>query len=397
MKFNYQARTEDGQIQTGVVEANNKEEAIRVLQRHSLYISFLEEEKAPFYSRQINAFDVIKRKDVVLFSRQLSIMFKSGVNIVESLKTIGKQTKKNRFKEEILKIADKVESGNNLSQALSFFPKTFTPFYIGMVKSGEASGKLSDTLEYLADHMEREYNFNNKIVGAIIYPAFVFFAFIGIIFFMMTFVIPRLGEIFEDMSLPLMTKIVLGASNFIVEWWWFIILIIISVVVLSVRYFKSDEGRKTGDKIVFRIPLINEFIKKINLVKVAENLSTLISGGLPIIQAIEVTSEVVTSDSYKKIMIELRDGVRKGELMSSILQKYPDFFSPLFVQMIMVGEKTGKIDSSLENVVRFYQGDIDRSLENLVKLLEPIMIIMLGVLVGIMIVSILMPIYQISF
>jgi type IV pilus assembly protein PilC len=396
MKFNYQARSEDGQIQSGVVEARDLDDAVAVLQKHGLYVSFIDEEKVSVYEKEISFFEKIAKKDIVLFSRQMAIMFKAGVPIVESLKSIGEQTNKQKFKEQIIKIAEKVEGGQTLSQALIYFPRTFSPFYVGMIKSGEVSGRLSETLEYLAGHLEREYNFNNKIIGALTYPVFVLLVFISILFFMMIFVIPKLADIFAEMELPFLTRVILGASAVIAQWWWLPIIFLILPVILAFRYLKTEEGKKTLDKIVFKIPLINEFFKKISLVRVAENLSTLIAGGLPIVQAIEVTSDVVGSEKYREIMIETKNGVRRGELMSHVLLKYPKYFPPLFVQMIMVGEKTGKIDSSLRNVVSFYQGDIDRALEGLIKLLEPIMIIILGGMVGLLVISILMPIYQIS-
>ncbi len=396
MKFDYQARSEDGQIQSGVVEARTKEDAIAVLQKNKLYVSFIEEEKPAVYSKEIKIFERVNKKDLVLFSRQLSVMFKSGVPIVESLKSIAEQTGKNKLKEQIEKIAEKVESGNTLSQSLSSHPKTFSPFYIGMVKSGEISGKLSEALEYLADHLERDYNFNNKIIGAMIYPGFVLFVFVSIIFFMLTFVIPGLGEIFEGMDLPLMTRIVLGASDFVARWWWVPVLLLVFLAIFGTRFFRTDKGRKILDKIILGTPLIGDFSKKVSLVRVAENLSTLISGGLPIVQAIEVTADVIGSNTYREIMLKTRDRVRRGELISSTLLKHPKYFPSLFVQMIMVGEKTGKIDSSLGNVVNFYQGDIDRALDGLIKLIEPVMIILLGGVVGFFVISILMPIYQIS-
>jgi type IV pilus assembly protein PilC len=396
MKFNYQARSEDGQIQSGVVEARDLDDAVAILQKHGLYVSFIDEEKTSVYEKEISVFEKIAKKDIVLFSRQLAIMFKAGVPIVESLKSIGEQTNKQKFKEQILRIADKVESGQTLSQSLVSFPKTFSPFYIGMIKSGEISGRLSETLEYLAEHLEREYNFNNKIIGALTYPVFVLLVFVGILFFMMVFVVPKLADIFAGMELPLITRLILGASVVIAQWWWLPVIFLILPAVLAFRHLKTEEGRKTLEKIIFKIPLINEFFKKISLVRVAENLSTLIAGGLPIVQAIEVTSDVVGSEKYREIMIETKNGVRRGELMSYVLLKHPKYFPPLFIQMVMVGEKTGKIDSSLRNVVSFYQGDIDRTLEGLIKLLEPIMIIILGGMVGLLVISILMPIYQIS-
>lgn len=397
MKFDYQARLEDGQIQLGVVEAQDKESAVILLQKHGLYVSYIEEQKtSSILSKEISFFEKTKRKDIVLFSRQLSIMFKSGVPIVESLKSIAKQTNKKFFREEILEIAKKVEEGNSLSQALSVFPKLFAPFYIGMVKSGEVSGRLPEVLEYLAEHLEKEYEFNNKIISAMIYPVFVLFVFFGVLFFMTIFVIPRIGDIFEGMDLPFATRIVMKFSDFLINQWWVLLTLLIALIFSFTQFIKSKKGKKTFEGIIFKIPLLGDFVKKINLVRIAENFSTLIAGGLPIVQAIEVTANIVGSETYKEAMAEVKEGVRRGELISSILSRYPEYFPSLFIQMIVVGEKTGNIDSSLKNVVLFYQGDIDRSFDGMIKLLEPIMIIFMGALVGFFIVAMLLPIYQIA-
>ncbi len=212
----------------------------------------------------------------------------------------------------------------------------------------------------------------------------------------MIFVVPGLEEIFEGMELPLITRIIFGLGEFLVQWWWMLVLGLVAGIFSFVRFARTSTGKKTIDALSLRIPLVREFIKKINLVRIAENLSTLIAGGLPIVQALEVTAGVITSDTYKKIILKTKDSVRKGEAISSVLAKYPNFFPTLFLQMVIVGEKTGNIDTSLTNVVSFYREDINRSLEGMMKLLEPIMIILIGGLIGVMVVSLLTPIYQIT-
>ena len=396
MKYNYQGRLSDNQIQSGSIEASSREEALEILQKNNIYVTFLEEEKSSVLNKQITFFEHASSKDIVLFSRQLAIMVKAGVSITESLRSIAEQTKKKKFREQINKIGDKVESGEMMSRALESYPKIFNPFYIGMLKSGEVSGRLSETFEYLADHLEQEYNFNSKIKASFIYPGFIFFTFLAILVILMIFVVPGLEKIFEGMELPLITRIIFGLGEFLVQWWWMLVLGLVAGIFSFVRFARTSTGKKTIDALSLRIPLVGEFIKKINLVRIAENLSTLIAGGLPIVQALEVTAGVITSDTYKKIILETKDSVRKGEAISSVLAKYPDFFPTLFLQMVIVGEKTGNIDTSLINVVGFYRGDIDRSLEGMVKLLEPTMIILIGGLIGVMVVSLLTPIYQIT-
>jgi len=312
------------------------------------------------------------------------------------LRSISKQTNKKKFKDQIEELAIKVESGESLSQALAAFPKTFNPFYVGMVRSGEASGRLAETLEYLADHLEQEHNFNSKIISSMIYPAFILVVMVGILILLVVFVLPGLEDVFADMDLPWNTRLILNSGDIFKQWWWVLALSIFVIAFLFRTFSKTPDGEKLIDNIVLKIPVIGEFVKKINLVRIAENISTLVAGGLPIVQALEVTAGVLSSNSYKEIMYEARDNVRRGEMISGTLIKYPKHFPVLFIQMIVVGEKTGNVDSSLKNVVSFYQGDVDRSLDAIVKMMEPAMIALVGGLVGFVVMSVLTPIYQIS-
>lgn len=398
MKFNYQARTKDGQTQSGVVEASSREAALSILQRYGVYVTFLEEEDVSSFilGRRIKIFERISRKDVVMFSRQLAIMSKSNVPLVEALSSLASQTKNQNFKEKIFAITEEIEGGVPLSQALARYPKIFSSFYVNMIKSGEASGKLSETLNYLADHSEREYEFYSKIIGALIYPAFVLLVFVVVLTLMIVFVIPQVTEVLgaSGEELPLITKFVVGISDFFVAWWWLIFASLSVGVILTLRFSKTDQGQKFFDRLFLKLPLLGDFFKKIYLARIAENLTTLISGGLPIAQSLEITGEVVGNDVYKTIIARTRDGVRRGESISSLLLPHPEFFPPLFIQMVVVGERTGQLDSSLLNVVDFYQKEVERSLENLIGLLEPLMIIGLGVIVAGLVMAILIPIYQ---
>ncbi|PIS40289.1 MAG: hypothetical protein COT32_00555, partial [Candidatus Nealsonbacteria bacterium CG08_land_8_20_14_0_20_36_22] len=211
MRFNYQARNKTGEIQTGIVEASSRETAFNVLKTHGLYVTVLEgTETVPFFAKKLKFFERVTKKDIVLFSRQASIMFKSNVPIVETFKAIAEQTRKSVFKEKILKLGEEIEGGTSLSKTLSIYPKLFSPFYINMVKSGEASGKLSDVFIYLADYLEREQNFRSKITGAMIYPIFVLIVFVSVVAIIMVYVIPQLTEVLEGtgQELPAITKVV---------------------------------------------------------------------------------------------------------------------------------------------------------------------------------------------
>jgi len=398
MKFNYQARTKEGKIQTGIVEALNRQAALNVLKSHDLYPVILEKSALPFYARELTIFQRTRQKDVVVFSRQMSIMLKSDVPIVESFKTIARQTKKQNFREKLLKIAGEIDGGKSLSESLSLYPKIFSSFYINMVKSGEASGKLTDIFTYLADYLEKESSFHSKIKGAMIYPAFVSSVFLIVTLVIVVYVIPQLSMVLKEskIPLPLITRIVLASSKFLRAQGLFVIIIIVFAIVALVFFVKSRQGKKILGNWFLNLPIIGSFLKKYYLSRFALNLSTLISGGLSIVQALEITGKVVGNAKYEKIILETRDGVKRGETMSSVLGDYPKLITPLFHQMISVGEKTGNLDSSLRNVIEFYQRDVSQDLDTFVQLLEPISILILGTVVGGLMAAVLIPLYSIG-
>ena len=398
MRFNYQARTKIGKIQTGIVEASNREAAFNVLKSHDLYPTLLDEINVPFYARRLGVFQRANKKDVVVFSRQLSIMLKSNIPIVESLKTISQQETKQDFKEKLIKITELIKGGKSLSESLATYPKLFSSFYISMVKSGEVSGKLTDVFIYLADHLEKESNFHSKIKEAMIYPVFVLVVFLAAVSLILMYVIPKLSTVLKQngTKLPLITKIVLSFSNFLRNNWLLVIVGIILATVILILFFKSKKWKKFFGKYSLRTPLLGSFLKKYYLSRFALNLSTLISGGIPIDKAMEITGDIVGNNEYKKIILAAKDGVEKGETISSVLLNYPNLINPIFYQMVAVGEKTGNLDSSLNNVVEFYKQEIDRELDIFIQLLEPVFIILLGIVVGGLMAAVLIPLYSIG-
>lgn len=399
MKFNYQARDKKGQVQSGIVEASSREAVLSLLQKHKLFVTLLEQvAKKPFYERQIKLFQRISQKDVVNFSRQLSLMFKSKIPLVSALQSIGEQTKNSAFKEKILSISQEVEGGTPFSQALSSHAKLFSPFYVSMVKSGEASGTLSESLTYLADHLEKEYYLSSKIKGAMIYPALIVVVVIGVLVMMMYFVIPNMTKVLTEtgQELPVLTKVVIGFSNFFRSWGWVLLPVVAGLFIGLLRYFKTDEGKKLKDKFLLKIPLIGPFLRMIYLSRFAENLSTLITGGLPVVQALEITGDIVGNDVYQTIISQIKDEVRRGQKISQVLTRFPNEFPPILIQMVTVGERTGTLGESLTNVVDFYQKEIDRGIDNLLSILEPVLVIFLGGLVAGLMAAVLMPLYQMT-
>lgn len=399
MKFNYQARSKKGEVQTGVVDASSREAALILLQKHGLFVTFLERvDTRPFYAKKIKLFERISKKDVVNFSRQLSLMFKSKIPLIQSLDSIAKQTKNPAFREKILAVAQEVEGGTRFSQALSSYPKVFSTFYVSMIKSGEASGTLSESLNYLADHLEREYHLYSKIQGAMIYPILIVVVVVGVLLMMMFFVIPSMTKVLTEtgQELPIVTKMVIALSDFLRAWGWAAFLVIIAAVLGLLRYSRTVDGKKMKDKLLLKIPLVGSFLKMIYISRFAENLSTLITGGLPISQALEITGEIVGNDVYQTIVVRVKEEVGKGESMSKILMQYPSEFPPILTQMVAVGEKTGTLDQGLMSVVDFYRKEVERSIDNLLSILEPIMVIFLGGVVAGLMGAILLPLYNMS-
>jgi type IV pilus assembly protein PilC len=397
MKFNYQARTKTGEIQSGVVEASSKEAAISLLRKYGLYVTVLEEVTAPpLYAKRVKLFERISRSDIVLFSRQLSIMFKSKIPLVEALRTLAIQTKNPDLKERILDLSEEVEGGTAFSTALSRHPEIFSTFYIAMVRAGEVSGTLSKSLEYLADHLEREYHLTAKVRGAMLYPALILFVVLLVLTLMIFFVIPHLGEVLEGsgQELPVITQLVINSAAFLRKWGWALILGLILLILVGFRYYQTKKGKKFFDRGILSLPIFGPLVKMINLSRFAENLSTLIAGGLPIAEALQTVGEIVGNVCYQKVIFEARDRVRKGEPISSVLSEAPEVFPPVFTQMVLVGERTGTLDTTLLNVVNFYKGEIDRTIDNLLSILEPVLIIILGVIVAGLMLAILVPLYR---
>jgi type II secretory pathway component PulF len=397
MKYKYQARSKDGQIEAGMIEASSKEAAVEILSKYNIFAtSLLEVKQGIFEGGSISFFNKVSKKDLAIFSRQLSVMLESRVPVVQSLQSLSEQTKKKFFKEKIIRVAQLVDEGNSLSEAFSAFPEIFSVFYINLTKSGEASGKIAETLNYLSQHLERESDINSQIKSAMIYPVFVIAVLVVVMGIVMFVVMPKLIELVKQSisEPPFFTMLMLNFYGFLMNFWWLLALIFVGLVVSGFYYLKSKDGRRNFDIYSLRIPLIGEFFQKTYLVRFAENLSTLISAGLPITTALKITKDTIENFTYKEIISEVERNVLNGEKISSTFKKYPKFVSPFVVQMIQVGEDTGKLDKNLMEIVNFYQKEIKRDVDTFTALLEPILIIFLGICVAFLAVSVLSPLYS---
>jgi len=399
MKFEYQARTKSGDIKKGVIEAVSKMAAVDLLHKNELFPTIIKEEKkGKGLNTELKIFERVSSKEIVIFTREIAIMIESNVPPVKALEALGEQMSNKSFKEKIFKISADIREGVTLSKAFSKYPKIFSTFYVNMLRSGEISGTLPEVLRKIADHLENEYYIRTKTMGAMVYPIVVLVVFAIIFTVVVVYIIPGLVEVLESSGaeLPLVTKIVIGVSNFVVNYWWAVLLILIGIASFVYYYPKTKEGKQVTDAILLKVPVLGNFQKNIYMNRFAENLATLLSSGKPITEALEVTADLIGNNVYREIILQARDGVVKGQKISDSLVNYPKYISPLFVQMVAVGESTGKISETLMNVVRFYKTEIETFVDSISNIIEPVLILGLAGMVGLLVAAVFLPLYQIG-
>jgi len=397
MKFNYIARNSAAEVETGQISASSQAEAIENLHgRNLVVLSCRPVISMPFWLKDIKIKSV-KQKELVVFSRQLSALFSAKVPLVTALRALARQQQNYYFKEIIFEIANDVEAGFILSKSLSKHPKEFSAFYINLVKSGEVSGNLESVLIYLADHLEKQYYLATRVRNAMIYPAFVFLGFLVVAVLMLILVIPNLTSILEEtgQQLPLTTRMIIGLSNLLASWGWLIFLVLAGAGIFAWRYVKTPQGRRMLDVIKLKMPLFGDIFRKVYIARFTENFSTLLHGGVPVLQALQVAGDVVGNVVFSEIIFKAKEGVRVGNTISSVLESSSEI-PPMVSQMIATGEKIGQLEFVLEKVATFYKQEVDDVVNTISVLIEPILIVVLGIGVAILLVAILMPIYNLA-
>jgi len=397
MIFNYQATNKDGQEQTGTVEAPNVNLAIASLQRRGLIIVDIVAEGAGSWLTRLLSSSRVKTKDVVMLSRQIATLFEAKVSAIRIFRMLAAESENPNLRRVLTEITDDIKAGMPISDALGKHPKVFSDFYVHMVAAGEESGKISDNFNYLADYLERAYELSSKARNALIYPAFIILSFVGVMILMLTFVIPRLTDILKETGqvIPIYTKIVIGVSDFFVNYGIFLFILLVILAVFTTRYIKTAVGKTSLSRFKLAVPYIGNLYRKIYLSRIADNLSTMLTSGISMVRAIEITSEVVDNEVYRGILIEAGANLKSGSLISAVMYKYHEI-PTIMVQMMKVGEETGKLGFVLQTLSRFYRREVENEIKTLVDLIEPAMIVVLGVMVGILLTSVLMPIYNLA-
>lgn len=395
--YRYKAKDKYNETSEGMIQAASEEVAADLLTDKDLTIISLVEEKRSFFEKSLKILNRVKAKDLVVFSRQLSVIVSATIPLVQGLKILVSQTESPALKTIVSEIADDVEGGAKLSAALSRHSEVFDDFFVNIIKSGETSGKLDDVLNYLADQKEKDYDLLAKIRGAMIYPAFIIIGLVIVGALMMIFVIPELTSVLTETGaeLPFSTKLLIATSNFFTSFWW-LILIIGFVAVFSLRMFvQTQQGRYYWDTLKLKIPIFGKLFQKIIVVRFTRSLYTLTTGGVSLTKSLEIVSDVVGNSIYKKLIVRTAAEVEDGNPIATVMLESKDF--PMMVsQMLNLGEKTGRLDEILDKIANFYSREVSNMVNNLVTLLEPLVMMLMGVAVGILVAAIILPMYNLA-
>lgn len=399
MKFIFKARTQSGEIKSGEVEASNREKAIDVLQKNGLFLFSIEEKKEVGVWKKdfMKHFDRVTPKELVIFYRQLATLVGARVPIISSLTAILEQTENSYFRAIIQEMVNDIEDGSPLSTTMEKHKDVFSTLAVSITRAGETSGNLKGSIEHIAGNIEKNYSLTSRVKSALTYPIIVLIVFGIVGFLVLTFIVPKLMQMVKELGVevPWYTKALILGSDFMANYWWAIMIIVAGAASAIFYYIRTDEGKKGWDEMKIKIPKFGNIYKGIYMTRFAENLSVLLASGIPIIKALEVVSAVVGNHVYEKIILSAAEEVRTGGTMSTALKKYPQF-PPIITQMIKIGEESGKTDEILGEVAKFYEQETDTVTKNLTTLIEPILIVIMGVAVGLLAVSVILPIYDVA-
>ncbi|MCD6528589.1 type II secretion system F family protein [bacterium] len=399
----YKAKTEKGKTEIGISEAESENDLAHILREKGLIliaseIAEVKEKKIEsFYKNFLTRFRGIPLKEKMMFAKHLSVMIKAGVSLDSSLQILAKQTNNYKFKKIIEDLSNQIRKGVSFSYALSNYPNVFDNLFVSMVKVGEISGTLEQVLKLLAEQMRKEVQLKSRVKGAMTYPMVILIAMIGIGIFMMVSVVPKLTSTFEELNvkLPLTTKIVIKTANFFHHYLVFgIIFIVISIFCFKLIY-KIKKIKSKFHLIYLKLPIFGEIIKKVNSARFARTTSSLIEAGVDLVKTLYIVSDTLTNICFKNSLISAAEQIKKGKAFSYALSNWPDLYPPMVLQMIKVGEETGTLTDSLRTLAEFYEEEVNNITKNLSSIIEPLLMIIIGIAVGFFAISMIQPIYSI--
>jgi len=396
-KYKYRALNKNQKTMTGIVEAANKDIAVDVLTDKGLSVVSIKQEKIFDLTNLIVLLNRVKIKDLVIFARQLSVLVSANLPLIKSLQVLKEQTENPYFQKVISEIIDDVDSGVKLSKAFSKYPKVFNEFYVSMVESGETSGKLEEVLSYLADQQEKDYDLKSKIKGAMIYPAFISFGLGAVGIVMMVFVVPKLTAILQESGgeLPFSTRMLIWMSDVLKHQWWLLIILSVGLVIAFKMWTRTSFGKRQWDYIKLRMPIFGPLFQKIAIVRFTRGFSTLIIGGVTISKSLKIVSKIVGNEIYKELILETITVVEGGKSIAIVFSQ-SKIVPKMVSQLMVMGEETGKLDEIFAKISDFYAREVDNMVGNLVTIIEPLIMVIMGLAVGMLVSAIILPMYQMA-
>jgi general secretion pathway protein F len=401
--YEYKALNSKGKETTGIIEAESHVSAGQVLKRMDLYPVTISETTGPSIEKKgrdisVSAvFERITRGDVSVFTTQFAALVEAGMPVVDALDIVIQQTEKKSMRKMISVLKEEVNKGVSLADAFKLFPRQFSSLYINMVRAGQESGSLEIVLQRLAEFLQLQMEMRSKITATLAYPLLMLIVGITVVFFLVAFVIPTVSGIFEEMNqaLPLPTMILLGASGFLKKTWPYLLVIAIAFFVFFNRYKRTPRGRKLVDRLKLKTPLIGVQYKRIIMTRFTRTLATLLTNGVPIVTSFDIVKNIIDNTLIADAIEKARDDIREGKEISKPLAN-SGIFPPVVVNMVAVGEKSGQLEEMLNRVSKIMEAELDSALKKLMSLFEPIMILLMGGIVAFIVVSILLPIFEMN-
>jgi len=398
MIFKYKAVDTAGIKKEGTIEAVSLEVAISSLQKRGLVLSDVSPvEEKTFIERNISFFDHVSNKDIVILSRQMATLFEAQVSALRVFELLSSQSEKPVIRRQLAEVSSDLQAGSTISEALSKHPEMFSPFYVNMVKSGEESGKLDQTLLYLADYLDRTHEISSKVKSALVYPAFIVFTFIAVMVLMLTVVIPKISAILLEsgQAVPIYTQVVLGISGFFVDYGIFLLVLLVVGGFFLWRYSRTEAGKYTFDRFKISVPAVEILYRKLYLSRIADNMNVMLLSGIPVVRGLDLTAKVVDNKVFEDVLNQATEDVKTGSSISDALMKSGEI-PGIFIAMVKIGEETGQLGNILKTLASFYRREVINAIDTLVGLIEPVMIVFLGFGVAFLLASVLIPIYNIS-
>lgn len=392
--YAYKAKTIEGKVIKGRLDTTNKKDAVKELTQMNLIVFEVEPLNSILY-KDIYIGRPVKQKEFVLFLRQFATLLEAGILLIDSIDLLAEQTESKALTEALETISVEVKEGIALSEAMKDYPKLFPELLVQMIHSGEVSGQLEDVMERMATYYEKQYRIKQKVSTALTYPIVVASFAIIITIFLLVFIVPIFGDLFASFGedLPLITQLVLQFSGFIQRFWWLFIGLLMLLAGLFIQVKKREAGAYYLDKLVLKLPVIGSFVQKTVLARMTETLSSLLNSSVPILQAVEITSGVVGNRVVRDVLIDSKASLEKGESLAKPMEDHW-VFPALILQMIRVGESSGSLDEMLMKVADVYDQEVQEASDKLQSLIEPVLIIFLALIVGLIVLSIVIPMFS---